>query len=59
MPERVVVLNATAAAILRRCGNGKNVEELISSLDQEFDGATLSADVRRFLAMAWWERWLI
>ncbi len=37
MPEAVVVLNETAAAVLRRCDGVRDVDDIVASLKEEYD----------------------
>ena len=59
MPEQVIVLNASAAAIVARCRGTESLESMISALREEYDGESLAGDVRRFLAMARREGWVV
>ncbi len=58
MPEQVIVLNASAAAILRRCTGDDSLDSMISALSDEFAGDSLPEDVSQFLAMAAMEGWV-
>jgi pyrroloquinoline quinone biosynthesis protein D len=59
MPEQVVVLNASAAAIVRRCSGDESPESMIAALRDEYDGDSLATDVQGFLAMARREGWVV
>jgi pyrroloquinoline quinone biosynthesis protein D len=50
-PERLIRLNHTALAVLRRCDGGSTIDELVSSLSAEFasDGAAIKPDVVQLL----------
>jgi pyrroloquinoline quinone biosynthesis protein D len=48
-PEGVLVLNASAAAILKLCDGIRNVEELAALLSAQFDGADVTQDVLTLL----------
>jgi len=59
MPEQVIVLNASAAAIVARCMGNESLESMIAALREEYDGDSLASDVHRFLAMARREGWVV
>jgi pyrroloquinoline quinone biosynthesis protein D len=48
LPETVVVLNGTGAAILERCDGRHTVPEIVSSLSESYRNVP-SAEVERFL----------
>jgi pyrroloquinoline quinone biosynthesis protein D len=48
MPEAVVVLNETAAAVLQRCDGARDVDEIVASLKEEYDDVE-AADVVELL----------
>jgi coenzyme PQQ biosynthesis protein PqqD len=48
MPEAVVVLNETAAAVLQRCDGTRSVEDIVADLAQEYDDVE-AADVTGLL----------
>jgi pyrroloquinoline quinone biosynthesis protein D len=50
MPERVVRLNASSAAILRCCDGRRTVGEVVAVLEEQFATSGLRPDVDRFLA---------
>jgi pyrroloquinoline quinone biosynthesis protein D len=63
LPERVVKLNATAAAILRLCDGNRTVEEMAQELESRFqqpgglpDG--VFTDIMEFLQKASEQRWV-
>lgn len=49
LPERIVKLNATGAAILRLCDGLCTVQEIISELEGRFEQSGLEPDVLAFL----------
>lgn len=49
MPERVVVLTDTAAAIMRLCDGARTIPEIVDELKQAFPGAPVESDVPEFL----------
>lgn len=59
LPERVVRLNHSGAAILRLCDGSRTVEELVSRLGEEYDAHDLGPDVLRFLADAQARGWVV
>ncbi len=48
MPEAVVVLNETAAAVLRRCDGVRDLDGIVASLKEEYDDVE-AADVTELL----------
>jgi pyrroloquinoline quinone biosynthesis protein D len=59
MPEQVIVLNDSGAAILRRCTGAEALQEIVSALSVEFEGEAIATDVSHFLAMALREGWVV
>ena len=51
VPEGIVTLNVSAAAILETLGEGKSVDEVVAALQERFDDseASLAGDVRETL----------
>ena len=49
LPERVVKLNPTGAAILRLCDGRRTVREIVLELESRFKQAGLENDVFEFL----------
>jgi pyrroloquinoline-quinone synthase len=49
LPERVVRLNPTAAAVLRLCDGGRTVGDIVGELQTRYDGAGVPADVAALL----------
>jgi pyrroloquinoline quinone biosynthesis protein D len=59
LPERVVKLNPTAAAILRLCDGQRSIQQVIDQLTSEFpDARKLGAEVRVFLGDAAQRGWI-
>ena len=50
MPERIVRLNATGAAILRCCDGRRTIDEVVGELEREFGTGDIGPDVNRVLA---------
>lgn len=61
LPERVVVLNETAGAILRLCDGHHTIADIIRQLEAQYQQSGLEADVQEFLRSAaekgWVEAW--
>ncbi len=59
LPERVVKLNSSGAAILRLCDGQRTVREIVQELESRFGQASLENDVLEFLrnvsALGWVE----
>jgi pyrroloquinoline quinone biosynthesis protein D len=49
LPERVVKLNATGAAILRLCDGGRTVRDIIMELETRYAKSGLQSEVMEFL----------
>jgi pyrroloquinoline quinone biosynthesis protein D len=49
LPERVVKLNATGAAILRLCDGGRTVRDIIAELENHYFKSGLKSEVMEFL----------
>jgi pyrroloquinoline quinone biosynthesis protein D len=62
LPERVVKLNATAAAILQLCDGQRTVEEMARELESRYQqpGVTdiVLSDIMEFLRRASEQRWV-
>ncbi|MEV7011875.1 pyrroloquinoline quinone biosynthesis peptide chaperone PqqD [Streptosporangium sp. NPDC051022] len=58
MPERIVVLNGEAAAVLRLCDGGRTVAEIVDELRDAFPGAPVADDVPEFLGRVRTEGWV-
>ena len=59
LPERIVLLNDSSAAVLRLCDGQRTVTQLIAALEQQFpDGEGLADDVLQFLTEAATNGWL-
>ncbi|MFF5206845.1 pyrroloquinoline quinone biosynthesis peptide chaperone PqqD [Streptosporangium sp. NPDC000396] len=58
MPERIVLLNGEAAAVLRLCDGSRTVAEIVEELDAEFPGAPVADDVPEFIDRVRAEGWL-
>ena len=58
LPERVVRLNTSSAAILRLCDGTRTVAEIIAKLEADFDTPGLGDDVLGFLRDARERGWV-
>lgn len=58
LPERVVRLNTSSAAILRLCDGTRTTTEIIAKLEAEFEADGLSGDVLGFLREAREKGWV-
>lgn len=59
LPERVVRLNASGAAILRLCDGTRTVRELVDRLEEEFGATGLIDEVLTFLHDAHDQGWVV
>ncbi len=57
-PEGMVKLSASAGEILRRCDGIRNIGGIIEDLKQQFPGADLGPDVKKFLEEAHEHGWI-
>ncbi len=58
LPERVVKLNPTGAAILRHCDGKQTVGEIVQQLEAQFNQANLAKDVLAFLRKVQEQGWV-
>jgi pyrroloquinoline quinone biosynthesis protein D len=59
LPERVVLLNKSGAAILGLCDGSRTVQQLVEQLEQDFETADLANDVMTFLQDAQGRGWVV
>ncbi|GAA3588214.1 hypothetical protein GCM10022222_85990 [Amycolatopsis ultiminotia] len=59
LPERVVLLNKSGAAILGLCDGSRTVRQLVVQLEEDFDAADLGNDVMTFLQDARGRGWVV
>ena len=59
LPERVVRLNTSGAAILRLCDGTRTVRELVERLEEEFGATGLIDEVLTFLNDARDQGWVV
>jgi pyrroloquinoline quinone biosynthesis protein D len=57
-PEGMVKLNQSAAEILKRCDDTRDLDTLIVDLEQAFNAMGIGAEVRAFVADARTRGWL-
>lgn len=50
MPEGALMLNSTAATVLKLCDGQRTIEAIAAQLKTQYQGETLEADVCRLLA---------
>jgi pyrroloquinoline quinone biosynthesis protein D len=58
LPERVVKLNPTGAAILRLCDGRRTVREIVLELESRFKQAGLENEVLEFLSNVSLQGWV-
>jgi pyrroloquinoline quinone biosynthesis protein D len=59
LPERVVVLNQSGAAILSLCDGNRTVRQLVDQLERDFAATDLVNDVMTFLDDASGRGWVV
>lgn len=59
LPERVVQLNPSGAAILRLCDGSRTVRQMVSRLEHDFEAGGLADDVVTFLRDAHRQGWVV
>ncbi|WP_326837360.1 pyrroloquinoline quinone biosynthesis peptide chaperone PqqD [Amycolatopsis rhabdoformis] len=59
LPERVVLLNKSGAAILGLCDGSRTVRELVEQLERDFQATDLENDVMSFLEDASGRGWVV
>lgn len=59
LPERVVLLNKSGAAILRLCDGSRTVREVVAQLEHDFEATDLASDVVTFLKDARGRGWVV
>ncbi len=57
-PEGMIKLNPSAGQILARCNGIREIDEIISELEELFNARDLAADVYRFLDHARQRGWV-
>jgi pyrroloquinoline quinone biosynthesis protein D len=59
LPERVVLLNKSGAAILGLCDGSRTVRQLVDQLEHDFEATDLTNDVMLFLQDASGRGWVV
>ncbi|WP_284740016.1 pyrroloquinoline quinone biosynthesis peptide chaperone PqqD [Amycolatopsis sp. RTGN1] len=59
LPERVVLLNKSGAAILGLCDGSRTVRQLVERLEHDFEATDLTDDVMAFLQDASGRGWVV
>jgi pyrroloquinoline quinone biosynthesis protein D len=59
LPERVVLLNKSGAAILGLCDGSRTVRQLVDQLERDFEATDLASDVMSFLQDASGRGWVV
>ena len=59
LPERVVLLNKSGAAILGLCDGSRTVQQLVERLEHDFEATDLTHDVMAFLQDASGRGWVV
>ncbi|GAB3165608.1 pyrroloquinoline quinone biosynthesis peptide chaperone PqqD [Amycolatopsis sp. NPDC004378] len=59
LPERVVLLNKSGAAILGLCDGSRTVRQLVDQLERDFEATDLTNDVMSFLEDASGRGWVV
>lgn len=59
LPERVVRLNASGAAILSLCDGNRTVGQVVSRLEKDFGASGLAGDILTFLDCANAQGWVV
>ena len=57
-PEGMVELNQSSAEILKLCDGSRNVDQLISDLEEKFSTSGLKNDICTFLEVALQNGWI-
>ncbi|MGW1373224.1 pyrroloquinoline quinone biosynthesis peptide chaperone PqqD [Streptomyces sp. NPDC002446] len=58
LPERVVVLEGGAGAVLRLCDGRRDVADIVAELSRRYPGAPVAVEVPEFLGRIREEGWL-
>jgi pyrroloquinoline quinone biosynthesis protein D len=59
LPERVVLLNKSGAAILGLCDGSRTVRQLVEQLERDFEATDLASDILSFLQDASGRGWVV
>ena len=58
-PEGMVKLNQSAGEILKRCDGERDVQAIITDIEQTFNGTGLEKDVTGFIEIATERGWIV
>ena len=58
-PEGMVKLNQSASEILKRCDGERDVQAIITDIEQSFNATNLEKDVTGFLEIATERGWIV
>ena len=59
LPERVVKLNRSAAAVLALCDGQRTIREIVLELETRYKRAGLLDEVMEFIHQAFDQRWIV
>jgi pyrroloquinoline quinone biosynthesis protein D len=59
LPERVVKLNRSAAAVLALCNGQRTIREIVLELETRYERAGLMDEVMEFIDQAFDQRWIV
>lgn len=57
-PEGMVELNQSSAEILKLCDGNRNLEQIVTELEQKFSTTGLKDDINNFLEVALQNGWI-
>jgi pyrroloquinoline quinone biosynthesis protein D len=57
-PEGMVKLNGSAGEILKRCDGIRDIDAIVTDLEQAFEATGLSKDVNAFISLALERKWI-
>ena len=57
-PEGMVKLNGSAGEILKRCDGSRDIDAIITDLEQAFEATGLTKDVNAFISLALERKWI-
>jgi len=57
-PEGMVKLNRSAGEILKRCDGSRDVDAIVTDLEQAFAATGLTKDVNAFISLALERKWI-
>jgi pyrroloquinoline quinone biosynthesis protein D len=57
-PEGMVKLNGSAGEILKRCDGSRDIDAIVTDLEQAFEVTGLTKDVTAFISLALERKWI-